>query len=70
MDPVPSVPMQNGNNDSSSKSKDNAKYVYDFVINNYTEKECASLRQLLPQICKKTLFGKEFGEEGTPHLQG
>lgn len=68
---VPTVPEGDGNIDVIPQPKVNAKYVYDFVLNNYTEEECASLRQLLPTICKKALFGKEVGEKcKTPHLQG
>lgn len=70
MENVPNVLKGDGNIDIIPLSKSNAKYMYDFVLNNYTEEECASLRQLLPQICKKALFGKEIGESGTPHLQG
>lgn len=68
---VPSVPREDGNNDSSSPSKETAKYVYDFVINNYTNDEVCQLKILLPTICKKALFGLEIGTEcGTPHIQG
>lgn len=67
---VPSVPEAEGNNVSSAKNKVNAKYEYDFVLNNPTDEEVCQIKQLLPTICKKALFGFEVGEEGTPHLQG
>lgn len=69
----PSVPEcakgGDGNNVSSPPSK-NALYLYDFVINNYTEDEVSQVCQTITEICKKGGFGKEIGESGTPHLQG
>ena len=69
-----SVPAENGNNEHSPPiptKTDNAKYKYDFVINNYTETEVCQVIQTLKKIAKKGGFGKEVGEEeGTPHLQG
>lgn len=40
---------------------------YVFTLNNYTEEEINSLK-----LCgsKYLIFGKEIGENGTPHLQG
>lgn len=66
---MPSVPTEDGNNDSSSVSK-NAVYKVDFVLNNYTEEEVSQVCQSIKDICKKGGFGKEVGEGGTPHLQG
>lgn len=66
---VPSVPTEDGNNVSSSVSK-NAVYKVDFVLNNYTEEEVSQVCQSIKDICKKGGFGKEVGEGGTPHLQG
>lgn len=70
---VPSVPKVDGNNVSSTlNGKDclNAQYIYDFVINNYTESEVCQLKLLIPNIAKKARFGLEVGESGTPHIQG
>lgn len=73
---VPDVPVEfeeDGNNVSSSSSKKktvNALYKYDFVINNYTNVELCQLKEFLPEICKKALFGLEVGDSGTPHIQG
>lgn len=39
-----------------------------FTINNYTEYECEQLKQV-PGVTY-LVFGKEIGDEGTPHLQG
>ena len=41
---------------------------YVFTLNNYTEEEITHLRET--QGHKYLIFGKEVGEEGTPHLQG
>ena len=41
---------------------------YVFTLNNYTEEDVEALRQT--QGSKYLLFGKEVGENGTPHLQG
>ena len=40
---------------------------YCFTINNYTTEELESLGKLK---CKYMIYGKEVGENGTPHLQG
>ena len=41
---------------------------YVFTLNNYSEEEVECLRKL--QGYKYLIFGKEVGENGTPHLQG
>lgn len=41
-----------------------------FTINNWTEAEAESLRTVGTSISEYLVFGKETGEEGTPHLQG
>lgn len=63
------VNEEDGNTVSSS-SLSNALYKYDFVLNNYTELECAKIKEVLNKLCKKWIFGYEIGESGTPHLQG
>lgn len=40
-----------------------------FTINNYTEEDEAYLRHLAWET-KYMVFGREIGEQGTPHLQG
>jgi len=70
---VPSVPTEDGNSVSSSSPSiktGNALYKYDFVLNNYTEEEVCQVCQTIRSICKKGIFGKEIGENNTPHLQG
>lgn len=42
---------------------------YAFTLNNYTEDELSRL-SVLPDGCKFLLFGKEKGDNDTPHLQG
>jgi len=64
------VPAGIGNSGTIPATVINAKYKYDFVVNNYTETEVCQLKEHLPLLCKKALVGKEIGELGTPHLQG
>lgn len=40
-----------------------------WTLNNYTEEHIAAVK-LLSMDCKYIVFGKEVGDEGTPHLQG
>lgn len=40
-----------------------------FTINNYSDDDCARLRDLALRS-KYLVFGREVGENGTPHLQG
>lgn len=74
METLGNVPVvcqeEDGNSGSSSSTKTNALYKYDFVLNNYTDEEVCQIKATLAKICKKAVFGKEIGEEGTPHLQG
>lgn len=42
---------------------------YCFTLNNYSDAEQESLRQLAQDV-KYLVFGREVGESGTPHLQG
>lgn len=68
-----SVPAENGNNVDSPPNPTetiNALYKYDFTLNNYTEDEVCQVINTLKKIAKKGGFGKEVGEQGTPHLQG
>lgn len=39
-----------------------------YTLNNYTDEELAALSQY--NDCRYHIFGKEVGENGTPHLQG
>jgi len=44
------------------------KYV--FTLNKYTNTEIHNIRIYLEKNSSKWIFGKEVGENGTPHLQG
>lgn len=50
--------------------RDSACVRWLFVLNNYSEDEVAACRTFLQEQCSYALFGKEVGENGTPHLQG
>lgn len=62
---VPSVPEENGN----SKHSPSPKFIWDLVINNWTEEDYKGLFQVCQTLCKKYVIAKEVGESGTPHLQ-
>lgn len=40
---------------------------YVFTLNNYTTEELSLLEKLK---CKYIIYGREIGDQGTPHLQG
>lgn len=67
-------PRRKGMNKTSGKDKQNSSSKnYVFTLNNYTEEEIFELSTLVHNITNKVAyicFGKEIGEEGTPHLQG
>lgn len=67
---VPTVPETDGNSGTSVSNCTNALYKYDFVINNYTPDELCQLNDTLRKITKKSKYGLEVGESGTPHVQG
>jgi hypothetical protein len=41
-----------------------------FVLNNYTEKEVIKAMEWLESNCIYAIFGYEYSDDGTPHLQG
>ena len=41
-----------------------------FTFNNYTEEDIVPIVPIFDQLCVFGIFGKEKGEQGTPHLQG
>lgn len=41
-----------------------------FTLNNYTDNDCERLAALAPPAIRYIVFGREVGENGTPHLQG
>lgn len=68
---VPIVPTMDGNTDTSIASKDSSspKYVWDFVLNNWSEEEYCSILNVCKDIGKKYIISKEVGLQGTHHLQ-
>jgi len=68
---VPSSSKEEDGNNVTSSSSPNPIYKYDFVINNYTDKEVCQVKDTISRICKKAIVGFEIGEDcKTPHLQG
>lgn len=68
---VPSSSSGENGNDVSFPPLPNPLYKYDFVLNNWTDKEVCQIKETIQRICKKAVFGFEIGEDcGTPHLQG
>ncbi|UBK24594.1 Rep [bat associated cyclovirus Vr1] len=48
----------------------NAVRRFCWTLNNYTEEEVKKAEEFVNEFCKYGIFGKELGENGTPHLQG
>lgn len=60
----------NTNPQNHKKKQSSQLLKYCFTWNNYIEKEIETIETVFREICKKYVFQKEIGEEGTPHLQG
>lgn len=50
--------------------REGAKTRWCFTLNNWTQEEIKSLEDSLVPICQYTVWGKEIGQNQTPHLQG
>lgn len=63
---------ENGNTEAFSAINNNRSALkkYDFVLNNYTKNDMATLATEFQRICTRYIWGEEIGEQGTPHLQG
>jgi len=66
---------KNGNTEHSSSSQNVKKRSLQyskmcFTFNNYTENNIVEMISTFRTICKKYVFQKEIGSQGTPHLQG
>jgi len=68
---VPECSIGGNGNNVSFPPIVNPLYKYDFVLNNYTDREVCQVKETIQRLCKKGGFGFEIGEEcKTPHLQG
>lgn len=67
---VPNVPGDLGNTKSKSAKKVNPALKWIFTWNNYHALATRDCEILFQDKCKKYIFQKEVGANGTPHLQG
>lgn len=59
-----------GNTDTKVPKQADQLIRYCFTFNNYKNGQENTLEEKLKEICKKFIFQKETGKEGTKHLQG
>lgn len=53
------------------KTRGSKRFFWDFTLNNYTNEDCESVKEILEKISDAFVVGKEIGKEKeTPHLQG
>jgi len=41
-----------------------------FTLNNYTEEDQAQITEVIKTLARYIVYGREIGQDGTPHLQG
>lgn len=41
-----------------------------FTLNNYREKDVIDAWDYMEEFCKYAIFGFEYSDDGTPHIQG
>lgn len=58
------------NTNQTIKTKDNKNKYFTFVVNNYTEQDEKTVQLVALLKTVYTIYGREIGENGTPHLQG
>lgn len=66
----PSRSSENGNTKHSRKKQISPAKGWCFTFNNYSSEDPKIIHDVLIKECKKFIFQKEIGEQGTPHLQG
>jgi len=59
-----------GNTKTSGKKRIHQSKSWCFTLNNYLEQDIKDLKIFFKEKCEKFIFGRERGEQGTPHLQG
>lgn len=59
-----------GNTIPNPTKKINAAKRWCFTLNNYTDNDRSVIETVIENLCVFGVYGKEVGEEGTPHLQG
>lgn len=67
---VPSGSGGTGNTIVPPRKRVSAAKSWCFTLNNYTEEDVGSMKNIITKWCKYGIFGFEVGENGTPHLQG
>jgi len=68
MSSVPDVPASSGENGNTNSFSPALKWC--FTFNNYSEDDILIIVPMFQKFCKKYIFQKEVGKNGTPHLQG
>lgn len=63
------TPEVHSHNLNSKMARQQSKY-WVFTLNNYTEEELKDISSWTKTGVKGVAYGKEQGENGTPHLQG
>lgn len=52
------------------KSKNTQTRAWCFTLNNYRDKDVVAAWDYMEEFCRYAIFGFEYSEDGTPHIQG